>query len=271
MPAVDPALVIGALREVADTVILPRYNKLDKEHVRSKTSANDLVTIADEEGEQRLAVTLPKLLPGSVLIGEESVAKNASLLGHISNEDWVWIVDPVDGTLNFVNGSDVFCTMVALTHKGETVMGFIHHPLSGKTIWSARGEGAYVSDASGAVTPVKTPALERNDLAGLTAALYDKELAPIKGKFGRIARSGCAGHDYWAAAEGRLHIVSFRKLQPWDHAPGLLIHAEAGGYARMLDGEAYSPGRPTGLTGVLAAPSQDIWANVVAVRQMLVG
>jgi len=267
MRAVDPAAVIAALREVAETIILPRFNKLGDDQVRAKTGKHDLVTVADEEGEQRLKITLPKLLPGAVLIGEESVSKDASLLAHLAGEDWVWIVDPVDGTLNFVNGSPTFCTMVALVHRGETVWGFIHDPLQNKTLWAERGAGAFITSNTQAPVRLHMPAPPSNEAAALIAALYDKDLGPIKGKFGRIVRSGCAGHDYWAASEGRLHIVSFRKLMPWDHAPGVLIHAEAGGVGLMLNGAAYRAGG-TGQTGILCAPNQEIWNRVVALRQM---
>ncbi|MBL8631392.1 MAG: inositol monophosphatase [Rhodospirillaceae bacterium] len=268
MPSLDPNAVIGALREVAETIILPRYNNLEAEQIRTKSNAHDVVTVADEESEQHLAVTLPKLLPGSILIGEESVAKNAELLNHIASHEWVWIVDPVDGTLNFVNGRPTFCTMAALVHKGETVWGFIHDPLRNATLWAERGAGAFISNAN--EPPVKLSISTPADLkmSGLNAAIYDKDMAPIKGKFGRISRSGCAGHDYWAAAEGRLHVVSFRKLMPWDHAPGVLIHAEAGGYTRLLSGDAYEPGKQSTI-GILAAPNEQIWAEIVATRQNL--
>jgi fructose-1,6-bisphosphatase/inositol monophosphatase family enzyme len=268
MRTVDPTAVIGCLREVATEVILPRFNTLDDADVRAKTGKHDLVTIADEEGEQRLKVTLPKLLPGSVLIGEESVAKTPALLDHLAGEEWVWIVDPVDGTLNFVNGSETFCTMVALVHRGETAWGFIHDPLQNKTLWAERGAGAFVTAVAGQAARRRMPPPPSEDVKTLTAALYDKDLAPIKGKFGRVTRSGCAGHDYWSAVEGRVHVVSFRRLMPWDHAPGVLIHKEAGGFGRMLSGAEYSAGR-AGQIGILCAPNQEIWSSVLALHTSL--
>ncbi|MDX2144218.1 MAG: inositol monophosphatase [Rhodospirillaceae bacterium] len=266
MIAVDPAAVIGALREVAETIILPRFKTLADHEVRAKTGKHDLVTVADEEGEHRLGVTLPALLPGSKLIGEESVSKKPALIEQLAGEDWVWIVDPVDGTLNFVNGSPVFCTMVALTRRGETVWGFIHDCLGNRTLWAEAGAGAFVTDGAGTAQRRHMPMPPSEELSTLTAALYDKDLAPLKGKFGRITRIGCAGLDYWAAVDGRAHVVSFRNLKPWDHAPGLLIHAEAGGYHRLLNGEAYFADRP-GQTNVLCTPTREIWNRIVAARE----
>jgi len=268
MISLDPIAVIAAMREVAETIILPRFQSLQAGDVRAKTHAQDLVTVADEEGEERLAVTLPSLLHGSRLIGEESVAKRPELLDHLVGEDWVWIVDPVDGTVNFVNGSPVFCTMAALAHKGETVWGFIHDPLRNETLWAERGAGAFLTVGTGAHERLFVPKLdEASDLSVLSAAIYDKDMAPIKGKFARVSRSGCAGQDYWAATQGRLHVVSFRRLMPWDHAPGVLIHGQAGGFNRMLNGAAYSAAMRAA-TGILCAPNQEIWNRIVAVRQL---
>lgn len=265
MREIDPVAVIGALREVGETIILPRYNKLQDHEVRTKTNAQDVVTVADEESEHRLAVTLPALLPGSKLIGEESVAKKPALLEELAGEDWVWVVDPVDGTLNFVHGRPVFCTMAALMRRGETAWGFIHDPLSNRTLYAQRGAGAFMAEG-GALQRRHVLQPESADLSRLAIALYDKDLAPLKGKFARVSRSGCAGHDYWSMVEGRLDVASFRRLMPWDHAPGVLIHAEAGGYHRMLSGAAYQPGQP-GQMGILSTPNSEIWDRIIAVRQ----
>jgi fructose-1,6-bisphosphatase/inositol monophosphatase family enzyme len=264
MQTIDPAAVRACLQEVAEKIILPRFNRLADGDIRSKGGKNDLVTIADEEGEQRLAITLPALLPGSRLIGEESVAKNPALLDELAGEDWVWIVDPVDGTLNFVNGSETFCTMVALVRRGETVFGFIHDGLRNATLWAESGAGAYVTTTQGDMRR-HLPQPGSNDTKALTAAIYDKDLVPIKGKFARVTRSGCAGHDYWNAVEGQIHVVSFRRLMPWDHAPGVLIHAEAGGFGRMLSGVPYRAGR-MGQVGILCAPNETIWQRIVDLR-----
>jgi fructose-1,6-bisphosphatase/inositol monophosphatase family enzyme len=99
----------------------------------------------------------------------------------------------------------------------------------------------------------------------LTAAIYDKDLVSIKGKFARVTRSGCAGHDYWNAVEGQIHVVSFRRLMPWDHAPGVLIHEEAGGFGRMLSGVPYRAGR-MGQVGILCAPNETTWQRIVDLR-----
>jgi fructose-1,6-bisphosphatase/inositol monophosphatase family enzyme len=104
------------------------------------------------------------------------------------------------------------------------------------------------------------------DLRTLTAALYNRQFAGAKGAFARNVRHGSAAHDYWALAEGRLHLSGYKNLKPWDHAAGVLIHAEAGGYARLLPGARYDP-VAMGQTGLLSAPSEDVWRRVAALAQ----
>ncbi|NKB46009.1 MAG: hypothetical protein GKS03_17240 [Alphaproteobacteria bacterium] len=87
---------------VSVSTILPRYQSLTKEEIRTKTGPGDLVTIADEEAEQKLAEGLVALLPGSTVIGEEAVAADPAVLDHLSRPGAVWIIDPIDGTANFV-------------------------------------------------------------------------------------------------------------------------------------------------------------------------
>ena len=124
------------------------------------------------------------------------------------------------------------------------------------------GSGAFVGDATGAQRRRRVPTPESDALATMVAALYNKDLSALKGKFARIQWSGCAGHDYWSAIEGRVDVVAFRNLKPWDHAPGALIHREAGGYNRLLSGAPYNPsGRDQ--SGILATPNQDIWHKII--------
>lgn len=260
------ASVCAALAEVARDIILPRFRRLAASDIRAKSSATDLVTIADEESERALGPKLMALLPGSKMIGEEAVAADPDALAELLRHDPVWIVDPIDGTLNFVNGSQAFASVVALVSGGETVLGWIHDPLSERTLWAEKRKGCWRRPPKGNDARILLPADIRRpdvDLNTLSAALYNREFAGAKGKFARNAHQGSAAHDYWALAEGRLHVSGYKNLKPWDHAAGTLIHAEAGGYRRLLSGAAYSP-VVAGQTGLLSAPSAEVWEKVAA-------
>ena len=254
---------VAAIRQVAETYILPRYQKLAEGDVRSKTHPGDLVTVADVESEQAFEHMLPTLLPGSVVIGEEGVSANSNVLDALADDAPVWIVDPVDGTANFVNGSPVFAVIIALVRRGETVMGWIHDPVAHRTLWAEKGAGAWLEEGTSAPTPVKMPPPASDALADMTAALHNRDHVKLKGKFARNIRLGSAAHDYWSLTDGRMHVASFRRLKPWDHAAGALIHTEAGGYNRLLSGAAYTPAARDQV-GILCAPNQAIWLKIVA-------
>jgi fructose-1,6-bisphosphatase/inositol monophosphatase family enzyme len=263
-PLVDA--VTAVLAEVARTIILPRYKQLAEGEVRAKTHPADFVTIADEESERALSAHLTRLVPGSIIVGEEAVAADPQSLDRLLHHDPLWIVDPIDGTANFVHGNPAFAVMVAFVSKGETRLGWIHDPLTGRTLWAERGQGAWCRtrepslpglEARITVPPAST------DLKALNAGIYNRDLALAKGKFARIIRHGSAAHDYWALAEGRLHVLAFRRMKPWDHAAGVLIHAEAGGYNRLMTGAPYDPVARE-QAALLCAPTREIWQEINA-------
>jgi len=258
--AVFHTRIVEILRAVAAKAILPRFKSLAEGDIRAKTHAGDLVTIADEEAELLLAEHFTALLPGSRVVGEEGVAKDAAVLDLLTGDDPVWVIDPIDGTVNFVNGIDRFAMMIALVRKGETTMGWIHDPITGATLVAERGAGAWLIDADMTATARRLPVCDGN-LATMTTALHHRVFGAHLGKFERNLRLGSAAHDYWGLAEGRIQIVSYRRLKPWDHAAGILIHAEAGGYARLLDGQPYRPASAN-QEGLLCAPTAAVWEDV---------
>lgn len=261
--------VITAVRDVADAVIVPRFRQLAAHQIKSKTTPGDVVTVADEESERLLGPRLKSLLEGSRVIGEESAFADPTLFDLLQGTDPVWIVDPIDGTANFVNGVAQFAVIVALVHGGETKMGWIYEPLEGRTLWAEKGKGAWRTGpmALGAAPghqpnhqQVRTPPASGR-LKDMVASMHNKDLNALRGKFARNIRLGSAAHDYWSLAEGRSQVLAYRKLKPWDHAAGLLIHEEAGGYNRLLSGERYDPTRRE-QTGLLCTPTEAIWREI---------
>ncbi len=112
------------IRQVAHDVVLPRFQHLAAGEVHEK-APGELVTVADQESERLLTTGLMRLLPGSVVVGEEAVAADPQVLRHLDDAGPVWLVDPVDGTANFAAGRDPFAVMVALQRDGETAAGRI--------------------------------------------------------------------------------------------------------------------------------------------------
>lgn len=257
-----PGTVTNLIATVAEAVILPRFRQLGSGDIRQKTGPTDLVTIADEEAEALLTRRLTDLLPGSTVVGEEATAADETVLDRLSGTDPVWVIDPVDGTLNFAAGRPAFAVIVALVAGGETRMGWIHDPLNRRTAWAAAGQGAWMQEAGeNRRLRVAAPV----PLAAMTGAMSTRYCEPEAGRrleerqagLGPVVCLASAAHEYIRLAEGRSHYSLYHRLMPWDHAAGVLIHGEAGGYTALVDGTPYRPTVRSG--GLLAAPDRDSW------------
>ena len=247
-----PDAVAALIRQAAEAEILPRYQRLSRADIREK-APGQLVTDADVLAERLLARGLTDLLPGAV-VGEESVSEDAGLLAALERPGPVWVIDPVDGTANFAAGSPRFGVIVALVIDGCTVMGWIHDPLPNRTTIAIAGKGAWDGDRPLAIAP-GLPVGMMKGAARRNRALADRGA--------QVARQGSAAHDYLDLAAGRLHFAHYRQLMPWDHAAGVLIHAEAGGFSALTDGSAYRPRAPSG-QALLLAPERESWNQLKA-------
>ncbi|HTZ77538.1 MAG TPA: inositol monophosphatase family protein [Stellaceae bacterium] len=246
--------VEAAIREVAAVEILPRFQKLSAADMHEK-QPGQLVTIADTEAERRLTPMLESLMPGSVVVGEEGVAEDAARLGWVASEPLVWLVDPVDGTQNFAESKPVFATMVALLRGGHAVAGWIYDPVSGRMAMAEEGSGAFLDDAR-----LKTAAAV--PLPRMRGRLTSRAAKRIGDRVGPHFYFRCAGHEYVALARGDAEFGLFRRLYPWDHAPGELLFREAGGFSARLDGSSYQPSEVE--ASLLLAPDRESWAALRA-------
>jgi fructose-1,6-bisphosphatase/inositol monophosphatase family enzyme len=268
----DAQRVANILRDAAQAEILPRFRNLSAGAVRQKTSRLDLVTDADEAAERAIEAQLLRAFPGAVVVGEESVAKDPSRLDGLSAADLAFVVDPVDGTLNFASGLPLFGVMAAALVRGEVVGGVILDPISDDWAAAVRGEGAWVERPDGGTEALRVaPAVA---LGETTANVSWRYLPPhlrrvVTGNLPQIAMATdfrCAAHSYRLAAGGHLHVLFSSSVMPWDHAAGWLIHREAGGYTAHFDGSPYRPENREG--GLISAPDETSWR---AVRDALLG
>lgn len=258
--SVSPESLARLIEEVAAEEVMPRFRRLAERDVGTK-AGGELVTSADTAAEARLAAGLGGLLPGASVVGEEASAKDPELPARLSDEGPVWVVDPVDGTGNFAAGVPIFAVMVALVRGGEILLSAIHQPTLRRTALAEAGGGAWMSGRRLRVAPPAAPA----DLIGtLHAGRFGTPELKARVKALRVRRGvlstlRCAGAEYIRLANGECHFALFTKMTPWDHAPGVLIHREAGGFGRTLDGDLYDPSR-SDAWGLLMAPDAATWA-----------
>ncbi|MFJ4832982.1 inositol monophosphatase family protein [Streptomyces sp. NPDC088747] len=230
-----------AVRQAAAGEIMPRFRQLAAHEIDQKTGPHDLVTDADRKAEQYLTGVLTALLPGSVVVGEEAVHADPATYGAIRGTEPVWIVDPVDGTRQFVHGDPGFCTLVALALDGVVRASWTFAPARDEFATAIRGRGAVLDGVplrSGSPVPGRDLDVATSH-PDFTTDAQKRALAALWTD-GVVTRPcGSAGLEYLAVARGELDATAFSWEAAWDHAAGLLLVEEAGGAHLTLTGEPF--------------------------------
>lgn len=254
--------VAQLMRRAAAQAILPRFRALHASDIEEK-SPGELVTVADREAEVLLTSGLLSLLPGAAVLGEEAASTQAHSVQTLQREPALWVIDPLDGTSNFVEGTACFSVMVALMRNGETVASWMLDPVTDVLAIAEKGSGAQLGGRK-ICTEQSLPTTNALRGAVLTRFLPPSLRSQIEERTPQLGAIlpglRCAGHEYPAVAIGAQNFALFWRTEPWDHAPGALFISEAGGHVARLDGTPYSPldqGK-----GLLLAQNQDIWYAV---------
>ncbi|MFJ9038242.1 inositol monophosphatase family protein [Streptomyces sp. NPDC102406] len=238
------------VRAAAAAEITPRFRQLAAHEIEQKSAPHDLVTVADKRAEQYLTRELTALLPGSVVVGEEAVAADPATYEAVRGAAPVWIVDPVDGTRQFVHGDPGFCTLVALALDGVVLASWTYAPALGEFAVAVRGRGARLN---GRVLPAGAPVPGRDlrvatSHPDFTTDEQKRTLLGLRTEGVAPRPCGSAGLEYLAVARGDLDAVAFGWELAWDHAAGLLLVEETGGAHLTRDGV------PFAITGGNALP-----------------
>ena len=223
--------IISIVREAGE-IVLSAHDIWSQTH--EKSSAADLVTEYDLAVERFLKEKLPPLVPGSLFFGEEEKENASPLTG------WVFIVDPIDGTTNFVRGLKHSAISVALAHDGAVEYGVVYDPYKDEIFSARRDGGAFLN---GRPVHVSERPLDQG-VFGMGTAIYDRQfIAPTMCLTEQLFRRSCdfrrlgaAALDLCDVACGRLDLFFEYSLSPWDHAAGGLILIEAGGVLSTLEG-----------------------------------
>ena len=141
--------LIEIVRTTAQSEIMPHFRNLGAESIETKTDPYDLVTIADRAAEARITQEITRLLPQAVVIGEEAVFANPALLQGLATADLAVLVDPIDGTWNFVSGSSVFGVILAVIEGGRTTFGLLYDTVNDSWVTARTCEGAGRYDRRG--------------------------------------------------------------------------------------------------------------------------
>ena len=224
--------VIRLVRQIAQTEVMPRFLLV----LFSRKQDGTPFTEADLASQAALSRTLPAILPCPVL-GEEMNPAEQQALWDQAWHDGIWVVDPIDGTTNFVHGGPRSAISLALYRNGEAQLGMVHDPYLKETFWAQKGEGSWCGALRLKVNPC-----ERLKDALLTTGFADEPAAQwevcrlLQRESHGVRVSGCAALDLAYVACGRVDAFWEVDLKPWDVAAGILLVREAGGVVSDLGG-----------------------------------
>jgi fructose-1,6-bisphosphatase/inositol monophosphatase family enzyme len=254
--SIDLDAVAALVRQVAAEVHVPLFAD---GVVGEEKSPGERVCRVDREAEQHLVGGLAEITPGVQVIGEEAASEDPSLLHALSGDRPVWLVDPLDGTGHFLDGSPDHAIMLALVHIGRPVCAVVHQPQHGRTYLAEAGSGTWRDGVRLQREPADPDARDRLRGAVLRRFLDADALRAVEAaehSFGDLTpRSTCAGIEYPRIVDGGADFLLFWRTLPWDHAAGALLLTEAGGVAIRTDGTSYRADDDR--CGLLAAADAD--------------
>jgi fructose-1,6-bisphosphatase/inositol monophosphatase family enzyme len=226
------------------------------------------VTIADEAAERMIGAGLRRHFPGCAVVGEEAASADPTVMDALATAELAFVVDPIDGTSNYAAGIPLFGVMAAAVMRGEVVAAAILDPVCDDMALALRGEGAWSEAADGGTTALRVAApAPVAEMTGHISWRYlpPEERAAVCANLPKLAGAWdfrCAAHQYRMVSAGTTHVLMFNRLLPWDHAPGWLLHREAGGYSARFDGTPYRAEHLAG--GIICAPDRASWHAVRA-------
>jgi myo-inositol-1(or 4)-monophosphatase len=210
--------------------------------ISNKEGINNLVTEADHASEKAIIGIIKNEFPDHYILSEEA--------GEIVMDSlYKWIIDPIDGTVNFAHGIPICCVSIGIEQNGEMIMGAVYNPFLNEFYFAQKGFGASLNDIKIEVS--KETAVGRSCLVtGFPYTYLDNSNGPLE-VFSRLIRKGVpvrrlgsAAMDLCWVAAGRFDGFYEHKLQAWDSAAGFLIVEEAGGRVTDFTGKHYSPYQP---------------------------
>lgn len=257
------------LKEIAEQVttisaatglkLLRRQRKLQQLKISTK-EAQGVVSNADIEAENYLINNLRPIIKEAEFLAEESAfaayGGKSSAYKKYQEKDFVWIIDPLDGTTNFLNNMDYFGVCICLAYRGQPLIGIVHRPPTHETYCAVINQGTFLIDAAGKrkklVLPTNKKLLKNSLLVTGFACekgeVFNKEFALFKNMMREsrgIRRMGSAALDLCLVAQGIFDAFWERGLSPWDVAAASLILKEAGGVVSDYNGQAFNPFQET--------------------------
>jgi myo-inositol-1(or 4)-monophosphatase len=210
--------------------------------ISNKEGLNNLVTEADHASDKAIQAVIRESFPEHGILSEETAEK-------ITDSEFKWIIDPIDGTVNFANGIPICCVSIGLEQDGKMLMGAVYNPILKEFFFAEQGKGATLNDKKISVSN-KTEVLRGCLVTGFPYTYLDQPNGPLQ-VFERLIRKGVpvrrlgsAAIDLCWVAAGRFDGFYEHQLNAWDSAAGYIMVEQAGGKVTDLKGDTYSPYQP---------------------------
>jgi myo-inositol-1(or 4)-monophosphatase len=210
--------------------------------ISNKEGINNLVTEADHASEKAIFEVIKKDYPDHYILSEEA--------GEIVQDSSIkWIIDPIDGTVNFANGIPICCVSIGVEQAGKMILGAVYNPFMNEFFFAQKGFGATLNEKIIKVS-TKTEVVKSSMVTGFPYTYLDAPNGPLQvfekliRKGVPVRRLGSAAIDLCWVAAGRFDGFYEHKLQAWDSAAGFLMVEEAGGKVTDFTGNEYSPYQP---------------------------
>ena len=252
------------LKNVNEKVILKYFNNLNSNEISTKSANDDFVSVADKKSEELIAKKLIGFLNIKNFIGEESSYTDKKY-NTLLNEPFLWVVDPIDGTKNYINGNDNFCSMISLVNFSIPIATFIYYPLKKLYVYGFKGYGAYSMN----INTKKVKKLSINSspkqiigsggTKGIPEPYRKSILENLRNNTKRVF-IGSAGIETIMLANNETQFLFHGRVTPWDHSPLDLIIRESGGFVYMAKNKKNF--RLNSQGPILAASNDLIWNSI---------
>ena len=257
--------IMNLLISVNKNIILQYYKNLKSEHISTKSSNDDFVSIADRKSEEFISAQLKGFLDVSEILGEETAFLDKHYDKYL-DKSLLWVVDPIDGTKNYINGKEHFCSMISLVSHMVPIATFIYYPLKNIFVYAFKNYGAFIIDTNTnilsnlLIKPSKRlKLLGSGGSKGIPENYRQSILNNLKTRTKRLF-IGSAGIETIMLAKNQIQFVFHGRVTPWDHAPMDLITKEAGGCVYMAINKSEFNIKSKG--AILAASNVQIWNKI---------
>ena len=254
------------LKDVNERIILKYFNNLKSDDISTKTSDDDFVSIADKKSEELIYKKLIGFLNIKNFIGEETSCIDKKQYTNLLNEHLVWVVDPIDGTKNYINGKDNFCSMISLACSSIPIATFIYYPLKKKFVYGFKDFGACSMDIdTKKITKLSINSFNSREILGSGGTKgipdpYRKSILDnLRNKTKRVF-IGSAGIETIMLANNQTQFLFHGRVTPWDHSPLDLVIREAGGVVYMIKNKEKFNVKSKG--PIIAASNHHIWDHI---------